>query len=79
MTTRWLISAAAVISALGLAWMAQQQIISLAWASQPQPQRMIIERIVPPGARLTYSVDGTPVSSIPVPPGRVRITVEYQP
>lgn len=40
-------------------------------------ETMVIERIVPEGATLTYSENGVAVRTSPVPPGRVRVTIEY--
>lgn len=40
-------------------------------------ETMVIERIVPEGATLTYSEGGVPVRMSPVPAGRVRVTIEY--
>lgn len=37
---------------------------------------MVIERVVPPGATLTYAVDGVTVHSIKVPEGRIRVTIQ---
>jgi hypothetical protein len=44
-------------------------------AEQPAPP-IVVERVVPPGATLTYAVDGQTVSVLNVPPGRVRVTIE---
>lgn len=41
------------------------------------PERMVIERVVPSGATLTYAVDGVVVSTIQVPEGRVRVIMEF--
>lgn len=40
---------------------------------------MVIERVVPPGATLTYAVDGVTIHSIHVPEGRIRVTIELNP
>lgn len=40
-------------------------------------ETMVVERIVPPGASLSYSEGGTIVRTIAVPEGRVRVTIEF--
>lgn len=45
--------------------------------SPSRAERMIVERVVPAGATLAYSEGGVVVRTIAVPPGRVRVTIEY--
>ena len=52
-------------------------ITTLAVVCNAKAETMVIERIVPPRASLTYSVDGAQVHSVQVPEGRVRVTIEY--
>lgn len=51
--------------------------IASALASALAQPPMVIERVVPPGASLTYSVDGVPVHTIRVPEGRVRVVITF--
>jgi hypothetical protein len=46
-------------------------------SAQQPPGKMVVERVVPPNASLTYSVAGTPVQSVNIPAGRVRVTIEF--
>lgn len=41
-------------------------------------ETMVIERVVPANATLTYAVDGVSVHTVQVPEGRVRVTIEYK-
>lgn len=47
-----------------------------AYCARAEPP-MVIERVVPSGASLTYSVDGVPVHTIHVPEGRVRVVITF--
>lgn len=51
-------------------------LLFLPTASRAEPP-IVVERIVPPGASLTYSENGVAVRSVNVPPGRVRVTIEF--
>lgn len=42
-------------------------------------ETMVVERVVPPGATLTYSEDGRPLRTIAVPEGKVRVIIEFDP
>lgn len=50
-------------------------VASTLYARSEQPIRL--ERVVPPGATLTYAVDGVPVNTIRVPEGRVTVIITY--
>lgn len=52
-------------------------LLTLLALSAARAETIVIERIVPPNAMLTYSENGVPVRSSPVPEGRVRVTIEY--
>lgn len=45
--------------------------------SSCRAETMTVERVVPPGSTLTYSEGGVVVRTVPVPVGRVRVTIEY--
>lgn len=41
-------------------------------------ETMTFQRVVPPGAQLTYSEGGQVVKILTPPPGRVTVTIEYE-
>ncbi len=49
----------------------------LLYTKYARAETMVVERIVPPGATLTYAENGSVVRSINVPEGRVRVTIEF--
>lgn len=55
-------------------------IISLVFLfiEEARAETMVIERVVPSNATLTYAVDGVSVHTVQVPEGRVRVTIEYK-
>lgn len=64
----------------GLALFLLVLIVCLGLLAGRRPARaetMQIERVVPPGATLTYSEGGSAVRTVSVPPGRVRVTIQY--
>lgn len=58
-----------VLSALALA--------TVCTRARAEPQKMTVERVVPPGSTLTYSEGGVAVRTVNVPEGRVRVTIEF--
>lgn len=45
--------------------------------ARAEPVTMKFERVVPPGAQLTYSEEGTVLKTLNVPPGRVTVVITY--
>lgn len=71
-------SGAAVASAAAVACtLIAAALLMAALPRATRAETIRLERIVPPGAALTYSVNGREVQSIPVPPGRVSVVVTY--
>lgn len=52
-------------------------IAGIAGCSRARAERMVVERVVPSGATLTYSEGGVPVRTVNVPEGRVKVIIEY--
>lgn len=52
---------------------------TLLLAASARAEVLTLERVVPPGAQLTYSEGGQVLRTLAVPPGRVRVTIEFTP
>jgi hypothetical protein len=62
--------------ARGLLWGAALALTFLA-VTAARAETMVVERIVPPGAILSYSEGGQVVRTLNIPEGRVRVTIEF--
>lgn len=52
-------------------------LLCLAKAARAEPQVMRLDRVVPPGAQLTYSENGQVLRTISVPEGRVSVVITF--
>lgn len=52
-------------------------LLCLAKAARAEPQVMRLDRIVPPGAQLTYSENGQVLRTISVPEGHVSVVITF--
>jgi hypothetical protein len=52
-------------------------LITVLTVGRSRAETMILERIVPPGAVITYSEGGSVVRTMVLPEGRARVTIEF--
>lgn len=62
---------------IGLLWIALFSLcVSILLIVGARAETFVLERDVPPGARLTYTVGGVVQQTMEVPPGHVRVRIE---